>query len=248
MKKLLILFSVALFSATAVQAQNITVDGIIDNYLENIGGADAWKKVKSMRIMGSVMTEMGAMDVEVASMEPNLSKITITVQGMTLIPQAFDGEVAWGLNPFAGDTEATKMPDEAAGEIKKQAFQNEFIDYKTKGSTVELLGTKEIDGTETYEVKLVNKDEVEKFYYFDTENFVPIMQKQVEEVGPMKGKVSEIYVSSYQEVDGLMIAHTIEQKIDGVTIREITADKFVFNPEDVTKATFAMPKAADGNK
>jgi len=250
MKKLLGILSVVLFTVASfqVQAQDASLNEIIDNYLENIGGVDAWKKVESMKATGTVTTQMGAMDMNMISMKPNLVKLTIDVQGMTIVPQAYDGETAWMLMPFSGDTEPKKMPEEAAEEMKKQPFQDEFIDYKEKGSTVELLGKKEIDGTETYEVKLVNKDKIEKYYYFDTETFVPIMQKQTMTTGQMKGMTMETYMSDYQEVDGLMIAHSIEQKAGDQSMAEITMETIEINPEGLTKEGFAMPKTTDGKQ
>ncbi|MEM8524513.1 MAG: outer membrane lipoprotein-sorting protein [Bacteroidota bacterium] len=250
MKKLLSILSVALFTIASfqVQAQDASLDEIIDNYFENIGGVDAWKKVKSTKMTGTTTTPNGVFDIEVIGMEPNLTKITVNVQNMEIVFSAYDGETGWTLNPFGGSTEATKMPEEATAEMKKQPFQDEFIDYKEKGSTVELLGTKEIDGTETYEVKLVKKDGTEKFYYFDTENFVPIMQKQTLETPPMNGMVMETYMSDYQEVDGLMIAHSVESKVGGQSAMEMTAEKIEINAESVTKESFMMPKKADDNK
>lgn len=249
MKKLLGILSVALFTIAGfqIQAQSASLDEIIENYLENIGGVDAWKKVESMKMTGSVVTQMGAMDMKMLSMKPNLLKVSVEVEGMgTIIPQAFDGETAWMLMPFSGDTDPKKMPEEVTEEMKKQPFQDEFIDYKEKGSTVELSAeTKEIDGTETYEVKLVNKDGIEKYYYFDTENFVPIMQKQTMTSGQMKGMTMETYMSDYQEVDGLMIPHSMEQKASGQSVSEITMTKIEVNPEGLTKADFAMPTTAD---
>lgn len=248
MKKLLGILSVALFTIASfqVQAQDASLDQIVENYLENIGGADAWKKVESMKMTGSVVTQMGAMDMDMISMKPNLLKLSVDIEGMgTIVPQAFDGETAWMFMPFSGDTDPKKMPEEASEEMKKQPFEDEFIDYKEKGSTVDLLGTKEVDGTETYEVKLVNKDGVEKFYYFDTENFVPLMQKQTMKTGQMKGMTLETYMSDYQEVDGLMIAHSIEQKASGQSISEINMTKIEINPEGLTKKDFAMPGMDD---
>ncbi|MEM9888169.1 MAG: hypothetical protein AAF849_19910 [Bacteroidota bacterium] len=240
MKRLFSILCVVFLSVAAIQAQDVTVDEIIDNYLENIGGVEAWKEVKSMKMTG-VVNQMGMeLPSEVISMEPNLTKITVEVQGMTMIPQAYDGENGWMINPFAGGTDATKMPEEAAEEMAKQPFQDEFIDYKEKGSTVVLSDeVKEIDGTETYEVKLVNKHGDEKFYYFDTENFVPIMQKQTISTGPMKGSTIETYVSDYKEVGDLMIAHSMEVK--GAQGFVMTMEKIEVNPEDVTKASFMMP-------
>ncbi|MEM1328823.1 MAG: hypothetical protein AAGI23_22895 [Bacteroidota bacterium] len=242
MKKVFSSVLAVLFVFSVAQAQEVTINDIVDNYLENIGGADAWKEVKSMKMTGTTATQMGAFPIEVLSMTPNMNKITVEVQGMTLIPMAFDGESAWGLNPFGGDVKPTKMPDEVANEMKKQPFESEFIDYGKKGIKLELLGTKEIEGTETYEVKMVTAAGDEKFYYFDMENFVPIMMKQTASTGPMKGQAMETYMSDYQEVEGLMIPFSMEQKAGEQVIMEMTAEKIELNVADMDAEVFMMPK------
>lgn len=244
MKKVFTIFSVLFLSVSMMNAQTVTE--IIDNYLENIGGVEAWKEVKSTRMEGKTMTQMGAFPSTVSSMTPNKQLIEVDIQGKTFI-QAFDGETAWMLNPFMGGA-PEKSPQEAADEMAKNKFQDEFIDYKEKGSKVSLEGKKEIDGTETFEVKLVTVEGEEKFYYFDTENFVPIMTKAFASTGEMEGKAVEVYLSDYTEVDGLMIPFSIEQKMDGQSLMQMTAEKVVINPEDLTDAKFAFPTGEEEEK
>ena len=39
-------------TVTAAQAQDASLDDILKNYFENIGGEDEWKKIKSMTMKG----------------------------------------------------------------------------------------------------------------------------------------------------------------------------------------------------
>ena len=249
MKKLTQLFSILMFSFLAVsvaQAQDVTVDEIVKNYLENIGGEEAWKKVESMAMSGNSSMQGMSMPVTIQTMAPTYFKLEIDFQGKKMV-QAFDGESAWMINPFAG-TEATKMDEEQSKEFKKQKFQDEFIDYKGKGHEIELVGTEEIEGAETYKIKMTKKEGDVVFYFFDTENFVPIMVRAFVDAGPAKGQSSETFMSDYQEVDGLMIAHTTEQKVGGSTMFSFTADKVELNIKDLTSEAFAFPAKDDEEK
>jgi len=223
MKKMTQLFGIlmlAFLMTTAVQAQDaVTLDEILENYFENIGGEENWKKITSMKMTGS--SSMQGLDVAVS--------------------KAFDGETAWMINPFAGGEEPTKLDEEQSKQFKKQKFQDEFIDYAGKGHTVELDGTEEVDGTETYKIKMTKKEGDVVFYFFDTENFVPIMVRGFVDAGPAKGQATETFMSDYQEVDGLMIAHTTEQKVGGATAFSFTADEIELNAEDMKAKTFAFP-------
>lgn len=241
MKQLFTIFSV-LFLSFSMNAQTVTE--IIDTYLENIGGEEAWREIKSMRMKGKTITQMGALPATISSMMPNKQLIEVDIQGKSFI-QAFDGETAWAINPFMGGGSAEKAPQEQADEMAKNKFQDAFIDYEKKGSKVSLIGKKEVDGTETFEVKMVTEDGEEKYYYFDTENYVPIMSKVFASSGEMEGKAIEVYISDYQEVNGLMMPFSIEQKMDGQSLMQMTADSVELNPEDLTDANFAFPGAKE---
>jgi len=243
MKKLTTFFGILLlsfFTVGTVQAQDASLDDILKNYFENIGGEDEWKKIKSMKMTGSSSMQGMTFPVTIHTMDPTYFKLEIDVMGKKIV-QSFDGEVAWGINPMAGATEPQKGDEEQVKQMKKQKFQDEFISYKEKGHEVELVGTEEIDGTETYKIKMKKKEGDVVFYYFDTENFVPIMSKSFVDSGPMKGQTAEAYMSDYQEVDGLMVAFTMEQKVAGNPVFSFTAEEVTLNPEGVDESTFKFP-------
>ena len=247
MKKLTQIFSLLMLSfltITATQAQDASLDDILKNYFENIGGEEEWKKIKSMSMEGT--SAMGGMSfpVSIKSMEPTYMKLEIDIQGKKII-QAFDGENAWGLNPLAGVSEPQKGDEEQSKEMKKQKFQDEFIDYKEKGHKLELAGMEEVDGAQTYKIKMVKKSGDVVFYFFDTENFVPIMIRAFVDSGPMKGQSAETFMSDYQEVAGLMIPFTTEQKVGGQTMFSFTAEKVALNDENLEAEMFAFPGGAE---
>jgi hypothetical protein len=83
-----------------------------------------------------------------------------------------------------------------------------LLDYKEKGYAAEFVGeTKE--GTECFKLKLtkpvtvngVKMDDV-FYYYFDTENYLPIVMKR-NQTGTNEGQKSVSTMSDYQEVDGV---------------------------------------------
>jgi hypothetical protein len=242
MKNVLFLVVFFFVSIANTFSQEMTAEKVVAQYLESIGGAEKWKAVKSIRLTGKTNVQGMQLPTSVISMHPNLTKVEIDVQGNKIVPQAYDGETGWSLNPFAGATEPTKSTAEESAEIAKQNFEDDFIDYATKGHKVELLGSKEIDGATTYEVKLTKNTGDEIFYYFDTENFVPVMRKDFINVGPAKGTAIETYLSDYQDVQGMMMSLSMEQKIDGQTIMQMTMEKVEFNPAGLTKEAFAFPK------
>jgi len=157
---------------------------------------------------------------------------------------SFDGETMWTTNfmtmlPEKSDAETTEN-------MKKnnQDFPSPFLNYKEKGYTVEYLGKETKEGTETFKLKLTQKpvmvdgkeEPTVSFYYFETENYVPIVVETTMNSGPAKGQMSTSGYSDYQEVGGLYFPFSISQGGQPIVMKEI-----VLNPE-VDAALFAFPE------
>lgn len=232
-----------LFAANFAQAQDAalpTADELLNNYLEVIGGEEAWKSINSMKISGSAEQMGMAFPITVTSMRPNMQRVEVDIQGQKFI-EAFDGEVAWTINPFMGSTEPTKKTEEETSEAAKQMFEDDFIDWKEKGHEVTVEGTEEVDGVNTIKVKLVKADGDEVLYFFDPEVNVPIMRRDFMSYGPMKGKPVDTYMSDYSEIGDVIVPYSVEQKMDGQTVMKMTADSVEFNLP-VEKEIFMMPE------
>ncbi len=240
-------FFVAIMAITYVTAQEIsTADDILDLYFENTGGEEAWKSLKSSKMIGKM--NMQGMDFPgtIYAAPPNKQRVEVDVQGMKII-QAYDGEIPWWINPMQGGTEPQKMPEMFAEAMTKQKFESELLNYKDKGHSVELLEDKqEVEGTDCYAIKLTKESGDIETYYFDSEYFIPIMMKTSINSGPQAGAEVETYMSDYQEVEGgLMMPFYIETKMAGQTLQKITMESVEVNL-DLEDNLFAFPKK-DGN-
>ena len=247
MKKYSILLAIVLMSGWAtLQAQ--TADEILNTYFENTGGVDAWRAVEGMRMKAKV--NQGGMEIplEIVRMKDGRQMTSITFQGLELKQGVFDGEVLWGTNMMT--QKAEKSDAEATEMMKKEMndFPDPFLDYQDKGYTVELMGKEDFNGTETFKIKLVKEpitvdgEEVQdvSYYFFETENFVPIAIHSEIKQGQAKGMMSEITFSDYQEVEGLYMPFTMSQGVKGQGGQPVTMDSIELNPE-VSDSDFAFP-------
>lgn len=242
-KALFSLFAVAIaisLQAQSSAAEGLSVDQVIQNYFANTGGLDKWKTLESSKMVGNMSMQGMEFPGTITAKAPNKQRVDVSVQGKQIV-QAYDGQTAWMINPFQTGDEPQKMPAEYAEEMTKQEFQSPFLNYKEKGNTVELLGKKTVEGAETYEVKLTKKNGDVEFHYFDAENFVTIMVKTPISSGPMKGQESEMYLSDYQEVNGLFFPFFLESKIGGQTMQKISIQSIEVNGK-FEDAVFAYPK------
>ena len=247
MKKYSILLVIVLMSGWAkLQAQ--TADDILNNYFENTGGVDAWRAVEGMRMKAKV--NQGGMEIplEIVRLKDGRQLTSVTFQGLELKQGVFDGEVLWGTNMMT--QKAEKSDAEATEMMKKEMndFPDPFLDYQDKGYTVELMGKEDFNGTETFKIKLVKEpitvdgEEVQdvSYYFFETENFVPIAIHSEIKQGQAKGMMSEITFSDYQEVEGLYMPFTMSQGVKGQGGQPVTMDSIELNPE-VSDSDFAFP-------
>ncbi|MFZ6011533.1 MAG: outer membrane lipoprotein-sorting protein [Bacteroidota bacterium] len=243
MKRKLVLTLVAVVAALFVKAQ--TADEILAKYFENTGGKDKWKALKSMKATGKVNFQNMDFPITIFETTPVKQRTVIQVQGVEIV-QAYDGTDAWMVNPLQGGTAAVKLSDDEAKEFKDNEFEDEFIDYKSKGHTVEFLGSEEVDGVKCYKIQLVknknnDKEDVTEIHYFDSENYVPIMRVTYARSGPAKGQEVKMYLSDYQDVNGLMMPFFMESKLNGQTFQKVTIEKVTLD-EPMEDSLFAFPK------
>lgn len=249
MKKLTAALFLLGISISSIQAQS--VDEILANYFENTGGIKKWEKMETVVMKGSAPSPQGDFPFTVYNKKPNMMKIEVDIQGKKLIPQAYDGETAWGLNPFAGGTSAQKVPEDLAWTVEEEAeFEPVYINYKEKGHEITLEGEETIDGAETYKLKVVknknnDKQEIVEYHFFDKENFVPIMVRSSVLAGPAKGMESETYLSDYQETDyGVIMPYYIETRSNGQVGQKIVVQEIVINSE-LDDSLFAYPEPVE---
>ncbi len=222
-------------------AQEATLDEILKNHYEAIGGVDAWQAVNSMKATGKIELAPGmeapfSMQIK----RPGKVRIDFTFQGMTGT-QAFDGTTAWMIMPFMGKTEPEVMPEELASMIKENAdIDGPLVGYKEDGDEIELLGLEDAEGTPAYKLKVTRKDGEVQYYYLDSEAYVPI---KIEGSRVLQGVEQryEVVVSDYKEVAGLMVAHSILEKAWGAPGGQVITLSNIEVDAALADSLFVMP-------
>lgn len=254
MNKLTFTFLSLLFVCIhSLQAQS--VDEILDNYFENTGGKAQWESLQGIKMMAKV-NQMGMeIPIEIVQLKSGKQMTVINFQGQQMKQGVFDGEVLWNINMMT--QKAEKSDQETTDNVKREVkgeFPDPFLNYKEKGYTAELLGTEEMDGAECFKIKLTKKPliidgkEVENvsFYFFDTENYVPLVIHSEIKSGQFKGQISEIKMSDYQEVGGLYFPFSMVQGVKDQEGQTISLDEIILNPE-IDPAAFAFPEETDSD-
>ncbi|MBK9736074.1 MAG: outer membrane lipoprotein-sorting protein [Saprospiraceae bacterium] len=245
LKKSLLLLCVA-FCSHLLTAQS--ADEIVNKYFENTGGRAAWSKISSMKSTAKIKAQ-GMEFPTVIMAKPMKTKIALTFQGMTIVQPAFDGNIGWQTNFLTMKAEKMETEDSEIMKAEYGDFPDPLLNYKDKGYTISLEGSETVEGTDCFKIKLTKKpikidgkdEENITTYFFDKENFVPIMTRSMMKKGQGKGLNSESVFSDYQEVNGLMMPFNLGQKFDGQLQASIAIEKIEFNV-DIDDKEFAFPE------
>lgn len=239
------LLSLCAVAFLAVSAFGQTADEILEKNLKAMGGKDKIKSLQSMRITGTM--KMGPMEAPftITKMRPANSRMDFTIQGMTGT-QAYDGTTGWSLIPFGGNKDPQKMTEEQVKDVRADAdFDGPTFDYKAKGNKVEYVGKEDVEGTPAYKLHVTTKDGKESNDYFDAETYLMIRSDGVRNIQGQDLEVVTTY-SDYKTVDGITIAHSMENHVKGKESmggQALNITKIDLNPK-VEKGFFAMPAAA----
>ncbi len=252
MKKITILTIVmSLFITLSSKAQDLTLDEILKNHFE-VTGAEKLTKVNTMIAEGTVNTQGMELPFVMKVKRPGKARNEVTIQGSKMI-QAYNGEIGWMIAPWLGTDEPQDMGNDEVDQLKEQAdFEGKLWTWKEKVESLELIGKEDMEGTEVYKLKMVEKVEIEegeesdeekkgdiRYIYMDAENFV-ILKIQVKKNIQGTETEIEIYQSNYKEVEGIIMPFSMETKMGGKTVNQITIDTFKLN-EEIDDSEFEKP-------
>jgi hypothetical protein len=195
--------------STITFAQN--VNDIITKHLEAIGGKDNWNKVNTLHMEATLSAQGMDIPIIVNQIHNKAAKQEFTVMGSTGY-SVVTSEGAWAFNPMAGQSKAEPLPEEQATAAKAQLdIRGEFLNYAEKGSTVELQGSEDIDGTPCYKIKLTQKDGKIVNVFIDSKTFYKVRQATTANVNGQDVEVVVSY-SNYQKIAnaGIVMPFSIE--------------------------------------
>jgi len=224
-RKTLIAFAAtaALFCLSSVASAQ-TVDEVVAKNLAAKGGLEKLKAIQTLRSTGSMSAQGQSVTMTIMSKRPNLSRQEITMGPQTMV-MAFDGTNARMINPMVSPT-PVDMPAEQIEMIKDQSdIDGPLIDYKTKGSTIELVGIEMVDGKKTFHLRISRKTLPAQDVYLDG---VTYLETKVSTTVPGSG-VIETQFGDYRTVEGMTMPYSIKTVAAGMTLNEMKLEKIEVN-------------------
>jgi hypothetical protein len=215
-----------------------TVDELVAKNIEAKGGATALHDLQSLHLMGKLLVQFGG-QVELAYLQikkqPDEVRTEASLQGMTQI-EAYDGKEGWKVSPFFGRKDPERMSaDDVKALIEDSEIDCALVDWKTKGSTVEYLGTEDVEGTPAHKLKVVRKNGDVSFVYLDPDHFLEI-RILTERIRHGAHEEVETDLGDYEKAGGVFVPTSIETGAKGARDKQrIIIDKVEANvPVDDT--------------
>ena len=173
MRRVLLGIIVSTLFVFSVSAQ--TAEQIVNSYIKTIGGMEKLQSVKTLRKVGKFNGGGGFEAVLVEeNKRPNFVRQEFSLQGMTGIV-SYDGKTGWKIEPCSGKKDPEALGEEELKQVIEDSdLDGALVDYQKKGNKLELVGKDEVEGSDVFKLKLTLANGDTRYYFMDTDYFVPI--------------------------------------------------------------------------
>jgi len=222
-----------------VTAHAMDAEELIANNIEAMGGLENLQAIQTMKTTGKMIVPGMEFPFDTYHQRPNSLRIESDIQGMSFV-QAYDGAGGWQINPMAGAMKPQRMTEQELKGFRIQAdMDGVLVDYAAKGYSVEYIGTAEVDGAEVHQLNLDTGDNIVMEMFFDAEYFIVIKvtTRSTEEGAEFE---QDTFLSDYKEVGSIMMAHSMENRMNGQVVNSIMIEAVEVNLE-LDSGIFAFP-------
>jgi hypothetical protein len=255
MKRALVALAM-IVSAVPLAAQ--TADEIIAKFITTTGGAEKIAAATTLKRSGKY-SGGGGFDAVITqeNTRPDKVREDFIFQGLDGI-NAWDGKRGWKIDPFSGKKDVESLSEEEmASIIEDSDFDGPLVNYRAKGNKVEFAGMEPVEGTDAYKLKLTLANGETRYYFMDTDYYVPI---KIETKRMVRGaeRTYETSLGDYKEVNGWYLPWSLEVNAKGSQNRQkyvydkieanVSIDDARFSPPVATTTTAEPAKTPDASE
>jgi len=260
----------------------LSAAAIVEKNVAARGGLQAWRAIQTMSLEGklgaggnerSALHPLGSkLDKKIVAPRPTEEvrlpfvmelkrsrkmRLELQFNSQTAL-QVYDGANVWKLRPYLNRRVVEPYtPEELKAASMQADLDGPLVDYAAKGTQIELAGTENVDGRDTYKLKLKLKDGNTMHVWIDAQTFLEAkMEGQPRRLDGTYHPV-EIYFRDYRQVNGLQIPYLLETKVLPVAktamglkdlpvpTEQIIIEKVVVNPK-LDESLFSKPESGAG--
>lgn len=236
--KTILLLNVFVFCGALVSAQS--ADEIISKYVQAIGGKKKLSKIQTL-YTESESDIMGMASIQKATVLNGKGyKMEMEINGEVIV-NCITETGGWSINPMMGSSTAEDMSEDQYDEARTQIFVGgPFTVFGDLGYKAEALGNENVGNVNAAKVQLTSPGGTSAIHLFDPATGYLIQSVQESE---SQGQMVESVVSysDYKEVDGIILAHTIDVDVaSGMFVMVMNVTKVEVNKK-VDPAIFIKP-------
>lgn len=203
-----VLLTTFVLVGAAASAQ--TADDIIEKGIVAGGGREALAKVTSRVTTGTMTVTTPGGDVagtiEVVNQAPNKTQTIITLDlsamgaGKMTIDQRFDGTNGYASNSMQGETPVTSSQIDTQ---RNAIFPSPFLDYKERGTKIELTGKEKVGDTDAYLLLVTPAKGPTSRLWMDATTYLPVKTTTTVETAEVGTVEQTMVMSDFRQVDGI---------------------------------------------
>jgi len=214
-------------------------DQILAKYAQALGGKDAYEKVTTRVMKGTVEIpdDNVSAPVQIVAKAPASLRLTMDIPGYGLVETVLDGDKGWEKNPDSGVHAMSKT--DLAEARRDHEFYRE-VRLKELYAKIEPAGEDHVEGHAVHVLEATPAGGSAEKLYFDAQSGL-LLKHDFERVTLEDGIVQyEMLFRDYREVDGLKFPFTVEQRApDNTMIFKFTEIK---NGAPLEATAFARPE------
>ena len=204
------------------QASLPSVEEVLDNFYEALGGEMAIAGMSEVQLKGSYRGQVSG-EFEIKYKEGKYV-FTYTLDGVGRVQQGFDGKHWWQSLP---GQERQAVEGEAAAMARSSAVCTpQFLDWREFDGTIEVVARIELHGKAVWHLTFTDQDEVVIDRYFDCESGLMVTATLDNKSNP--GPVSTTTNYEFEDFEGVLWPTRItgETRIQGAAESSTTVIEF----------------------
>lgn len=194
------------------------------------GGADAWSKVESLRLTGTMDLGQGLQAPYVLEQKrPDKMRLEFEFDGETIV-QTVDGDKGWKFAPFQGQLEPVLMTEVELRETAASGSPGLLFDYEKLGHEIELLGLDEVEGKEALKLKITLASGAVRWLYLDSQTGLDLKLEAMRNIAG-RDQLVETFYRGWHNSGELSIPNRQLSRVGGKDEwNMLTVDKVEVNP------------------
>ncbi len=228
--KLSLFASAMLLGSFTMTAQS--ADDVMNKHIAAVGGADSWKKITSLKKVGTVSIQGNEAKVTLNQVQNKAFRMDLDfdMQGTVINNYViFTATEGWQFFPIGGQTEPQAMPAEQLASTKEALdLTDEVILLKQKGTKATYVGKEKVDGKDCHKVTVADADGDITMYFDATTNFLTKKTEMAEVQPGQKAEVVSTYLNYKKLPEGISVPMSgADPNFGEMTFTSVEANKTI---------------------